>query len=391
VVEYDSMGNVIWEWSFIDHVIQDRNPAWPNYVGDGMTIADYPNKQNLFYTTNRNVTSGTEGVTRDWHHANSIDYNEDNGLLAINSKNWSEFYVIDHDNTFVPGDPDASIALAASSAGDILYRFGNPHAYDQGEQPSFRNEGDQQMYGAHNIQWIKPYAWQKPHSEAGDTWADPEGYAAADVSLPGAGNFLIFDNGVWNPVLAHSKILEINPYISGVDEETGEPIIGTVMVNPPDAGYQSNGLSNQVVWSYESILPNSFFAQSQSGMQRLPNGNTHIHSGNNGHMFQVTPEGEVVWEYLNPVNSFDDKGHVMQTESSIYSTNGRDFDEHRSVWYSPHHPAFVGKNMTPKGTITGRIPFTTVYQYPPPPTGWGIPRGGAVSGGGGAAGGSGGF
>ena len=353
--EYDRNGNIIWRWRFIDHVIQDRNPAWPNYVGKGKTIEDYPGKQNLFHKTDASAFRNRgEGIQRDWHHCNSLDYNEDLDLIAINSKNWSEFYVIDHGNTFVAGDLSASIALAASSKGDFLYRFGNPSAYQQGKPPGFGTEGDQQMYGAHNIQWIKPYAWERPHSEAGDTWPDPAEYKT-DVALPGAGNFLIFDNGVYNPKLAHSEVLEINPYISGIERSTGEPIIGKVMVNPPDAGYKSNGDSNQIVWKYKSILPNSFFSQSQAGMNRLPNGNTHIHSANTGHMFQVTPAGEVVWEYINPVSSYDDTGHMIQTEWPA-EYRGREFDEHRSVWYSPLHPAFQGKDMTRKGTITGRPP-----------------------------------
>jgi hypothetical protein len=34
--------------------------------------------------------------------------------------------------------------------------------------------------------------------------------------------------------------------------------------------------------------------------QRLPNGNTLVNEGNFGRFFEVSPEGEVVWEYVNP-------------------------------------------------------------------------------------------
>ena len=37
-----------------------------------------------------------------------------------------------------------------------------------------------------------------------------------------------------------------------------------------------------------------------SGAQRLPNGNTLICSGINGTVFEVTPEKEMVWKYVNP-------------------------------------------------------------------------------------------
>ena len=36
----------------------------------------------------------------------------------------------------------------------------------------------------------------------------------------------------------------------------------------------------------------------------MPNGNTIIVSGLDGILFEVTPEGETVWKYLNPIRSF---------------------------------------------------------------------------------------
>jgi hypothetical protein len=34
-------------------------------------------------------------------------------------------------------------------------------------------------------------------------------------------------------------------------------------------------------------------------VRRLPNGNTFIHEGMNGRFFQVTPTGEIAWEYVS--------------------------------------------------------------------------------------------
>ena len=34
--------------------------------------------------------------------------------------------------------------------------------------------------------------------------------------------------------------------------------------------------------------------------KRLPNGNTLITESNNGRAFEVTPAGEIVWEFFNP-------------------------------------------------------------------------------------------
>jgi hypothetical protein len=37
-----------------------------------------------------------------------------------------------------------------------------------------------------------------------------------------------------------------------------------------------------------------------SNAQRLPNGNTFINEGWFGRLFEVTREGDIVWEYVNP-------------------------------------------------------------------------------------------
>ncbi|MEX0786753.1 MAG: aryl-sulfate sulfotransferase [Dehalococcoidia bacterium] len=93
------------------------------------------------------------------------------------------------------------------------------------------------------------------------------------------GNILLFDNGAHraDSALSYSRVVEIDP---------------------------ANG---EIVWEYldQSIL--NFFSPLVSSAQRLPNGNTLIAEGNFGRIFEVTSEGEVVWEYvssyfiLNPV------------------------------------------------------------------------------------------
>jgi outer membrane protein assembly factor BamB len=93
----------------------------------------------------------------------------------------------------------------------------------------------------------------------------------APTLLPN-GNMLVFDNGTHrlDSPLPSSRVLEINP-------STGE-----------------------VVWSYEDTPPIAFFSPLISNAQRLPNGNTLINEGSFGRLFEVTTNGEVVWEYVNP-------------------------------------------------------------------------------------------
>ena len=86
------------------------------------------------------------------------------------------------------------------------------------------------------------------------------------------GNILVFDNGVHrtDSPFTFSRVLEIDP-------ET-----------------------KRIVWSYQDRPMFNFFSPYESSAQRLPNGNTFICEGVFGRLFEVTPGGEVVWEYINP-------------------------------------------------------------------------------------------
>lgn len=100
--------------------------------------------------------------------------------------------------------------------------------------------------------------------------------------LPGAGHILVFDNG--------------NNSIDGNPRQTeGRPNSRAVEIDP---------VTNAIVWEYDaekSHLPIwTFFSHYISSVQRQPNGNTLICEGANGRFFEVTPSGEIVWEYINP-------------------------------------------------------------------------------------------
>ena len=324
IVEIDMEGNIIWEWRFFDHTVQDIDPTKPNYVGEGKTIADYPHRINV------NIPG--RPVKRDWLHCNSLDYNPKLGYVVTNSVQ-GEFYVIDHDGTFVAGNPEESIRLAAGPKGDFLYRFGDPARYDQGEPPSILADwtqsttGHKQIGGAHDVQWI-------------------------DEGLPGAGNFLIFNNAQYLfERTPQSYILEINGMFDREGRNMGD------YVNPPDAGYfrwehpnrdsqkTPRWVSNQIVWMYYSRSNQGFFSHIGSGAQRLPNGNTLICAMTEGHFFEVTPEADVVWEYINPVTT---DGVVRVLKDAFPMSNA----VFRAYRYGPDHPALRGRDLKPMGLLT---------------------------------------
>ncbi|MBI5691109.1 MAG: aryl-sulfate sulfotransferase [Verrucomicrobia bacterium] len=325
IVEVDGQGRVVWEWWFFDHVVQDVDPAKPHHVGVGKSIADYPGRINL------NLPG--RPLKRDWLHCNSLDYNPESGHLVINSVQ-GELYVIDHDGTFVAGDPAAGIAKAAGPAGDFLYRFGDPARYARGDPPRVlenwdnATSGHKQMGGSHDAHWIRP-------------------------GLPGAGHLMVFNNGQYLfQRTPHSSILEINPRLDAEGRDTGR------YVNPPDAGYRRvtydkdthnppRQVSRHIVWSYAAVNSHGFFSHIGSSAQRLPNGNTFICSDTEGHLFEVTAEGRLVWEYLNPVTR---DGVVKQLGDVLPMTNSL----FRAMRIAPNHPALAGRDLSPKGTLTER-------------------------------------
>lgn len=83
------------------------------------------------------------------------------------------------------------------------------------------------------------------------------------------GNIILFDNG---PHRTYSRVIEMDP------------------------------LTGEIVWEFKDDPPQRMHAKYLSGAQRLPNGNTFICAGGtkDGRLLEVTPAGEVVWDFRNP-------------------------------------------------------------------------------------------
>jgi len=358
IVEVDMKGNIIWEWRFMDHIIQDVDATKANYVGEGKKISDYPGRLN--------INMPGDPLAGDQMHCNSMDYNEDLDQVVTNAVN-GEFYVIDHGNTFVPGDLKASMDLAAGPKGDFLYRFGDPARYNQGTPPSVKADwttstsGTKQIGGSHDIQWIKK-------------------------GLPGAGNFLVFNNGQylferWDQSYAY----EINPYLDKNKTNTGK------YVNPPDAGYtlvrdanekdthkQDQQISNQIVWKYSSKVAGFFASHIGGSAQRLPNGNTLICADTTGHFFEVDTKGTVVWDYINPI--YKDLGAPTVIPDVWPMANG----VFRALRYTSDDPYLKGKTLTSIGPITANYKAPAGGAAPAPAAGGAQPKPNAPAAGGAA-------
>jgi hypothetical protein len=63
----------------------------------------------------------------------------------------------------------------------------------------------------------------------------------------------------------------------------------------------------RIAWSYSGTPDRPLFSKIRSGQQRLPNGNTLITESDGGRLVEVTPKGEIAWEFLNPVRAENDQ------------------------------------------------------------------------------------
>jgi len=66
----------------------------------------------------------------------------------------------------------------------------------------------------------------------------------------------------------------------------------------------------RIVWVYAGDPPGSFFSRECGSNQRLPNGNTLITESDRGKAFEVTPDGTIVWKYINPAQAGDDREYI---------------------------------------------------------------------------------
>ena len=64
--------------------------------------------------------------------------------------------------------------------------------------------------------------------------------------------------------------------------------------------------TQEIVWSYTGGDGKKLYAPLFGTAQRLPNGNTLIAESHYGRAVEVTPGGEVVWEFLNPARAGED-------------------------------------------------------------------------------------
>lgn len=222
---------IVWKWQSADHLIQDYNPSGMNFG----VVADSPERIDINYNLQDNG---------DFMHANGIDYDEEKDLIYMSVNFFNEVWVIDHSTTLA--EASGSTGGNYGKGGDLVYRFGNPRAYD--------NNMGEVLFDRNHF----------PNLIEGDK--------------PGVGNLLIYVNG---NSTEQSSVLELDFPNTFILESNRD--------NEPE-----------VVWSFSH--PELFFGK-LSGATRLSNGNTLICEGNYGY-WEVSPTGEICWKYNGPHGTY---------------------------------------------------------------------------------------
>ncbi|MFG0316957.1 MAG: aryl-sulfate sulfotransferase [Planctomycetota bacterium JB042] len=315
-------GKVVWEWHAWDHLVQDRDPSKPNFGA----IPDHPGRidvngdhrerppmtdaererlekleaemEALGYTggskkkrlTKEERKRAAERKRRpDWLHLNSVALHPTLDLLALSSPRMNEVWVIDRSTT--TEEARGSTGGRWGKGGDLLWRWGNPRLYGAG------TDDDRRFFYQHDPTWL-----------------------TEDVGAPpGELRLLVFNNGGGRPGGDRSTVEE---FVLPFDPATG-------FVRDDGAPFGPDAPS----WTYED--GERFYSGFISGAQRLPNGNTLICEGDDGRFFEVTRDGEIVWEYLNPFG-----GEVKEAGPGGNAPKHAVF---RATRIPPDHPGLRGR------------------------------------------------
>lgn len=222
LIEIDpNTSQIVWEWYMWDHLVQDFNATADNFG----SVATDVRKINVNHIVNDNG---------DISHANGIAYDEEKDVIYLSANFFSEVWVIDHSTT--TAEAATSSGGNFGFGGDLVYRFGNPMAY---ENPIGEVRFDHNHYP--NL---------------------------IDDTNPG--DILVFANGN-----------------SGTQSTAYELVLPATFSLAPNQDNEPT-----VAWSFTDM---ELHSPKVSGVEALPNGNRLITEGDYG-LWEVTPSGEIAWK-----------------------------------------------------------------------------------------------
>ena len=292
-----STGDVVWEWHAYNHLIQDFDSTKANFgkPAENPQLIDI----NIY------------NKTIDWMHSNAIDYNPELDQVLLSAHNFAEVWVIDHSTTTAEAATHKGGTL--NMGGDLLYRWGNPRNYRAG------NAANQHFYGQHDAHWLT-------------------------AGLRGAGNLLVFNNGLNRPDGKYSSVEEITTPIR--PDHLYEWTPGTAFA--PSAP----------TWIFTATPRESMYSDNISSVQRLPDGNTMICIGASGHFLEIDTSGNIVWEYVNPVTG----AGILNQGDTVSFEPSKANNVFKCRKYTPDFPGFAGRTLTPGDVIEGHTSAADAAQ-----------------------------
>ena len=274
--------NVVWEWHAWDHLVQDLDASKDNFG----VVSESVDKIDVNYGTPSSQPS-------DWLHINAIDYNPFFEHLLLSVPTFDELWIVDYNN-FTPGA--------------LLWRWGNPEAYDMG------TEEDQQLFYQHDCHWV---------------------YEHVTLANPDFGKIAVFNNRVpAGDGGAYSAVHLLNPAYTDYEN--------SFATDMADSTY----LPNDFDWTY--VAPDSIYSSGLSSFQRLENGNSLICYGRFGDTREITPEGDVAWRYKTPLINAGGVASPVSQGSEPSINQNMTFRAHR---YPADYEAFDEVALMPQGVI----------------------------------------
>ncbi|OFZ52872.1 MAG: hypothetical protein A3D92_01905 [Bacteroidetes bacterium RIFCSPHIGHO2_02_FULL_44_7] len=245
IVELQPIGahgaNIVWEWYFFDHLIQDYDSTKNNFG----VVQLHPELIDFNFD---------HGYNDDWSHLNSIFFDPVLDQIIVSSRNMSELYIIDHSTTTTEAAGHAG--GNAGMGGDILWRWGNKAVYRAG------GPADQRLFKQHDAKIIR---------DGG----------------PQDGKISVFNNG-GDGTYSYSSINLLVPERNGYNY-----LMSATSYLPFDPEHSWNG---------DAVSP-ILSSDKKCGVQYLPNNHKLVCDTPNGRMFELSANDTVVWTYINPVNS----------------------------------------------------------------------------------------
>ncbi len=288
IIEVDpATDEIVWQWRAWEHLIQDVDESKPNYG----VVSENPQRININFDTSNGDA--------DWMHSNALDYDPVNDHVLLSVPTFNEMWVIDHSTT--TEEAAGNSGGISGKGGDLIYRYGNPAAYNKGTAE------DQKFFYQHDTQVI-------------DDFLLP--------SHPLYGKYAAFNNRVGADF--STVVVWDNPYDMYIAE----------------FGKDEDGvfLPEELKSSITHPVPQQLYSTGLSSIQVLPNDNYLITDGRHGYSFELTPENEVVWEYVTPF-----KGGLPVTQGDVLDINNN--LTFRMKRYPIDYEAFMGKTLEPNGYI----------------------------------------